>query len=283
MSDAGFQAIFERALDPMLVADDDARYVDANPAALEFFGLSREELCTRRVVDFAPPAAEAEFDAVWSLFLHEGKQRGDYQLQMPDGRICDIEFSATANVLPGCHLSIIRDVTERKRLEAEREQLIARVQELARTDPLTELPNRRVWNERLADEMRRARRFVEPLAIAILDLDNFKALNDSRGHAAGDRLLQEIAAGWPAQLRDIDLLARLGGDEFGLLLPTCSQSEQRRVLERLRDAMPSGHTFSVGVASWDGAEEADRLLERADRSLYEDKKGRVSAAADRGS
>ena len=59
---------------------------------------------------------------MWKLFLHEGSQRGEYQLQMPDGRLCDIEFSATANVLPGRHLSIIRDVTERKRLEAERER-----------------------------------------------------------------------------------------------------------------------------------------------------------------
>jgi PAS domain S-box-containing protein len=139
MSDADFQAIFEHALDPMLMADDDARYLDANPAACEFFGLSRAQLCTRRVADFAPPEAKADFDTVWKLFLREGKQRGEYQLQMPDGRLCDIEFSATANVLPGRHLSILRDVSERKRLEAERERLIVSVQELARTDPLTGL------------------------------------------------------------------------------------------------------------------------------------------------
>ena len=120
MSDISFEAIFEHALDPMLVADDDARYVDANPAACELFGLSRAQLCTHRVVDFAPPQAKAQFDTVWKRFLRDGKQRGDYQLQMPDGRICDIEFSATANVVPGRHLSIIRDVSQRKRLEAER-------------------------------------------------------------------------------------------------------------------------------------------------------------------
>jgi HTH-type transcriptional regulator, bacterioopsin transcriptional activator and related proteins len=77
MSDDGFYAIFEYSLDPMLVAADDARYIDANPAACEFFGLSRAELCARRVVDFAPPAAKAQFDAVWKLFLRAGQPRGE--------------------------------------------------------------------------------------------------------------------------------------------------------------------------------------------------------------
>jgi diguanylate cyclase (GGDEF)-like protein/PAS domain S-box-containing protein len=274
MSDAGFQAIFEHALDPMLMADDDARYLDANPAACEFFGLSRAQLCTRRVVDFAPPEAKADFDTVWKLFLREGKQRGEYQLQMPDGRLCDIEFSATANVLPGQHLSILRDVSERKRLEAEREQLIVSVQELARTDPLTGLPNRRVWNERVDEELRRANRTREPITIAMLDLDNFKTLNDTRGHAAGDALLRDIATRWQAQLRDFDLLARVGGDEFCLLLPSCSAGEEHPVLQRLLAEMPEGHTVSAGVVSWDGAEDGARLLERADRALYQRKKGR---------
>ena len=135
-----------------------------------------------------------------------------------------IEFSATANVLPGRHLSILRDVSERKRLEAERERLLANVQELARTDPLTGLPNRRVWNERVNDELRRAKRTREPVTIAMLDLDDIKTLNDMRGHAAGDGLLRDIATRWQTQLRDIDSLARVGGDEFRLLLPSCPRA-----------------------------------------------------------
>jgi diguanylate cyclase (GGDEF)-like protein/PAS domain S-box-containing protein len=256
------------------MADDDARYLDANPAACEFFGLSRAQLCTRRVADFAPPEAKADFDTVWKLFLSEGKQRGEYQLQMPDGRLCHIEFSATANVLPGRHLSILRDVSDRKRLEADRERLIVRVQELARTDPLTGLPNRRVWNERVDEELRRANRTLEPVTIAMLDLDDFKILNDTRGHAAGDELLRDIATRWQGQLRDIDLLARVGGDEFCLLLPSCSAGEEQQVLQRLLAEMPEGHTVSAGVASWDGVEDAARLLERADQALYQHKKDR---------
>ncbi len=272
MSDAGFQAIFEHALDPMLIADDEARYLDANPAACEFFGLSRAQLCTRRVADFVPPEAKADFDTVWKLFLCEGRQRGEYQLQMSDGRLCDIEFSATANVLPGRHLSILRDVSERKRLEAERERLLVSVQELARTDPLTGLANRRVWNERVDEELRRADRTREPVTIAMLDLDDFKTLNDTRGHAAGDELLRDVATRWRAQLRDIDLLARIGGDEFCLLLPGCSAGEEHPVLQRLLAEMPEGHTVSAGVARWDGVEDASRLLERADHALYQHKK-----------
>ncbi|MDX6708271.1 MAG: hypothetical protein QOK16_117 [Solirubrobacteraceae bacterium] len=272
MSDDGFQAIFEYSLDPMLVAADDARYVDANPAACEFFGLSRAELCARRVVDFAPPEAKAQFDAVWKLFLRAGQQRGEYQLLLPDGRIRDIEFSATANILPGRHLSIIRDVSERKTLEAERERLIAKVQELARTDPLTELPNRRFWTERVADELQRAKRSNQPPTIAIIDLDDFKTLNDTHGHAAGDRVLKLVATRWRSELREIDVLARLGGDEFCVLLPCCSTGEEHRVLQRLRAVMPDGQTFSAGVARWDGEEHAERLLERADDALYREKK-----------
>src|SRR5579875_620523 len=270
-SDGGFQAIFEGALDPMLLADDDARYVDANPAACAFFGLSRTELCALRVADFAPEEARASFEAVWQSFLHEGKQRGEYTLQLPDGRVCEIEFSATANVTPGRHLSIIRDISERKRLEAELEQQIAVANSLARTDALTGLPNRRVWDDRIVDALHQAKRSNEPLTIAVIDLDDFKTINDTGGHAAGDRLLQELADAWQKRLRDIDLLARVGGDEFWLLFPACPPGLEHAVLDRMRAAMPPGQTFSVGTATWDGSESAAQLLERADQALYEDK------------
>ncbi len=110
--------------------------------------------------------------------------------------------------------------------------------------------------------------------IAVIDLDGFKALNDTRGHAAGDRLLQTLAAAWPEQLRETDLLVRVGGDEFWLLFPACLAELGHLVLDRMRDVMPPGQSFSVGTATWDGAESASQLLERADRALSEDKAGR---------
>jgi diguanylate cyclase (GGDEF)-like protein len=182
-----------------------------------------------------------------------------------------VEFSATADVLPGRHLSIIRDVTERKRLDAERDEQIARAQELARTDPLTGLPNRRVWNERIVQEFHRAERSKKPITIAMIDLDGFKAVNDKLGHVAGDGLLQEAAAAWQQLLRKTDLLARVGGDEFLLLFPECPADRAQTVLDRMRAAMPPEQSYSAGTATWDGAESALELLERADRALYEAK------------
>lgn len=278
MTDESFRAIFEGALDPMLLADDDARYLDANPAACAFFGLSRDEICARRVVDFAPEKARAEFSAVWKLFLLEGKQRGEYCLQMPDGRWREIEFSATANVSPGQHLSILRDVSDRKRWDAERERLIAAANDLARIDSLTGIPNRRVWNDRIVDELHRAKRSDEPLTVAVIDLDGLKVLNDTRGHAAGDKFLQAFATVCQKQLRDIDLAARVGGDEFWLLFPVCPDGQEHVVLERMRAALPAGQTFSAGTATWDRSESATALVERADRALYQDKLRRGTGA-----
>ena len=159
-----------------------------------------------------------------------------------------------------------RDITERKRLEHH-------LQAQATKDKLTGLPNRRAWEERITVEARRAARSGEPLLVAMMDLDGLKAVNDVQGHAAGDRLLRAAAAGWREALRKSDFIARLGGDEFGLLLPNCDELEAEVVIDRMREAMPRGHRFSVGIARWDEEEPFPSVLERADRSLYEDKAG----------
>jgi diguanylate cyclase (GGDEF)-like protein len=105
------------------------------------------------------------------------------------------------------------------------------------------------------------------VSIAVLDLDGFKALNDTHGHAAGDRCLKDCVAAWSAQLRPADLLARLGGDEFAILLPGCELADAQAVAARVRAATP-GIGCSVGVAEWDGAESSQALHRRADRMLY---------------
>lgn len=108
---------------------------------------------------------------------------------------------------------------------SEQVRVLAR---LARSDPLTGLANRRGWDEQLARELARARRSGEALSVALLDLDDFKALNDAHGHQAGDRLLLEAAAAWYGQLRDVDILCRWGGDEFAVLLPACPEPRRTR-------------------------------------------------------
>jgi diguanylate cyclase (GGDEF)-like protein len=158
-------------------------------------------------------------------------------------------------------------------LALDRADLLARLERSARTDDLTGLPNRRAWEEQLPRELARARQEGLPLCVAMLDLDRFKDFNDERGHQAGDRLLQQSAASWTAQLRATDLLARYGGEEFALVLPGCTIDHARALVERLRAAMPDENTVSAGIAEWDAVEPPERLLGRADRALYEAKKG----------
>jgi diguanylate cyclase (GGDEF)-like protein len=150
----------------------------------------------------------------------------------------------------------------------ERADLVAQLDELARTDQLTDLPNRRSWVQHLqaAVDAGRGRR-GQPFCVAILDLDHFKHYNDRYGHQAGDALLAEVGNAWRGQLRANDLIARYGGEEFAVLLPACSLDEATQVLERLRSATPSV-TCSAGLAEHRPDETAEELTRRADRALY---------------
>jgi diguanylate cyclase (GGDEF)-like protein len=150
----------------------------------------------------------------------------------------------------------------------ERAELVRRLNAAARTDELTGVANRRVWNERLEQEMARARRDEQPLSLVLIDLDNFKAYNDALGHPAGDALLQQCAIAWTDHLRTTDVLARLGGEEFGVLLPACPPGDALIVAERLRQAMPGAQTCSLGVATWDGEVSSAQLYSIADAALY---------------
>jgi diguanylate cyclase (GGDEF)-like protein len=150
----------------------------------------------------------------------------------------------------------------------ERVELLARLESIARTDDLTGLPNRRAWEEELPRELLRSKRASRPLCVAMIDLDHFKAFNDERGHQAGDRFLKQAAAAWGQELRGTDFLARYGGEEFALALPGCTPEIAVDVAERMRAATPEGETCSVGLACWDGEEDAAALIGRADAALY---------------
>jgi diguanylate cyclase (GGDEF)-like protein len=144
--------------------------------------------------------------------------------------------------------------------------LVRQLAELADTDPLTGLPNRRTWNREL-DRVLDTTPPVE-LCVAMLDLDHFKAYNDTHGHLAGDRQLKASAVSWQAQLRSSDLVARIGGEEFAVLLPECSIKDAAIVVERLRLATPGGATCSAGLVQRAANDTADSLLARADAALY---------------
>ncbi|BAZ24021.1 sensory box histidine kinase [Kalymmatonema gypsitolerans NIES-4073] len=124
------QALFDEALDAILIADDAGFYVDANPAACEVLGLSREEILTKSVGDFLEPGVD--FSQGWQQFLEQGRVRGESRVLRPDGTVRETENTAVANFVPHRHLSILRDITERKRIEAERNQMEAELQQKQR-------------------------------------------------------------------------------------------------------------------------------------------------------
>jgi diguanylate cyclase (GGDEF)-like protein len=164
----------------------------------------------------------------------------------------------------------------------ERDRLLAQLHDLAHTDALTGLPNRRAWELELQRALAHASRNGEPLSLAVIDLDNFKDINDERGHAEGDSLLIETARRWNEGLRAEDVLARIGGDEFALLMPACTKPDAAAVIARMRTRTPAPYSCSVGLAAWDGTETAQRLLQRADAALYHakrDGRDRIAAAA----
>jgi diguanylate cyclase (GGDEF)-like protein/PAS domain S-box-containing protein len=154
----------------------------------------------------------------------------------------------------------------------ERADLMSRLENLARTDSLTGLANRRALEESLVGELARAERSGQPLSVVMLDIDHFKSYNDQHGHQAGDGLLRDLAKAWGRELRPSDLLARFGGEEFLAVLPATDRSAARKVADRMRQATPTATTSSAGVATWETHETMVDLVARADAALYQAKR-----------
>jgi diguanylate cyclase (GGDEF)-like protein len=171
------------------------------------------------------------------------------------------------------HLAELYDELLRKEAELER---------LAITDALTGLYNRRFFQSRLAAEVARARRYGRVLSLVMLDLDNFKEINDQRGHQVGDHVLAEVGKILGGNVRASDIACRYGGEEFAVLLPETGPEQAGRAAEKLRTRLKEHFqagedalalTVSLGVASYPSACVADEndLVKRADAALYEAK------------
>ncbi|MDZ7676890.1 MAG: EAL domain-containing protein [Acidimicrobiales bacterium] len=258
--------VLENTTDMVCMYDRDLNRVWANATATEILGPSPVP------PDEAFDQLPAELRELPHQVRDTGSWRGEVTIQAQDGRSIPIE--ATTLLHTGAdgeeYLSLIaRDISERKAFEA---QLEAR----ARHDPLTGLPNRLYLSEVLGASLARD----DDVALLFLDLDQFKAVNDSQGHDAGDQLLVTAAERLRRSLRPSDLVARFGGDEFIVLLPGVSTSEQarplaERVLDQLRGPVQLGPikvylTGSAGIALARGTD-ATTLISNADAAMYKAK------------
>jgi diguanylate cyclase (GGDEF)-like protein len=146
-----------------------------------------------------------------------------------------------------------------------------RVRLEAYSDELTGALNRRGFMAKAQMELRRAVRHGRPLSIALLDLDDFKSVNDGGGHAAGDDILRSATAQWMSLSRSTDLVGRLGGDEFAMLLPETDAEQARAMMIRIRKF--ARHPWSWGVAQLQDDDTVESLIARADQAMYDDKRG----------
>jgi diguanylate cyclase (GGDEF)-like protein/PAS domain S-box-containing protein len=273
-ADERARRFFELSRDMLCTAGADGYFVELNEAWTAHLGYSLEELRAVPFIEFVHPEDRSRTEAeAAALFEGDGRLKFENRYRAKDGSWHWLRWSSQVAADESLIYARATDVTERKRIEAEREELLGKVQEMATHDSLTGLCNRRMLEEMLPREMARSRRSRSPLCLALLDIDHFKRYNDAHGHLGGDVVLRECARAWDETLRGEDTIVRFGGEEFLVLLPDTSFEEAAAVVERLRAVTPMGQTCSAGLAGWDFVESLDDLLRRADEALYLAKTG----------
>jgi diguanylate cyclase (GGDEF)-like protein len=169
------------------------------------------------------------------------------------------------------------DEARLRQLNARLQELLEQEQHLSRTDPLTDLPNRRLFVDELRRAGARIHRTGKPIAVSYIDLDRFKAFNDRFGHAAGDAVLRHVAGILERHVRGNDVAARLGGAQFAVLLDQCTEDNARKTMTRLLDQLVAGLReiakgdvgVSVGVACFDGPQlSPEAMIDHADAAMY---------------
>ncbi|WP_386082332.1 diguanylate cyclase [Vreelandella sp. F11] len=255
-----------------------------NPAYCEFYGYQQEELLGQHFTQVVPKENRAILSALHDEFMRgnesqELRQEWDVVVKSGERRTVIAEAARIeADDGEPRKVTFIIDITQRKQLEERLKQANERLDHLAHHDELTELLNRRAGLQRLDEEIQRFKRYGTPFSIAMYDLDDFKTLNDTYGHSAGDSVLQQITALVSDILRDTDLHIRLGGEEFLIIMPGVNAQEAYLGMERVRESVAqptfTEHqltvTLSSGIASYaDGS--GSRLLDRADKAMYQAK------------
>jgi len=283
-ADQRARRFFDLSRDMLCTANMDGYLVELNEAWTTSLGYKLEELRARPFIEFVHPADRERTEAE-SAALFEGDVtlKFENRYRAKDGSWHWLRWSSQLSEDECLVYARAADVTELKQFEAEREELLGKVRDMATHDSLTGLPNRRALEEQLPREMARARRARSPLCLALLDIDHYKRYNDTHGHLAGDEVLRQCAGEWDAALRGEDTIVRVGGEEFLVLLPDTEPEQAAEIIERVRAATPMEQTCSAGLACWDFVESFDDWAARADKALYIAKAGgrdQLAASAD---
>lgn len=268
-----YQILSENARDMILFMRPDGRIVEVNKAAASTYQYTPEEILSLNIFDLcgheSVPVVNRQMKRLNSRgVLFEATHR------RKDGSVFPVEMSLQSTIIgkESIFISVIRDITEHKRIESE-------LHYIATHDPLTKVPNRYSLEETLLNFLKRSGNQRKG-SLLLIDLDNFKMVNDTLGHSAGDAVLTALVKILKSRLRKKDFLARLGGDEFAVLLDGTSIEDAMAVAEKLRLAVdsnpicvnPSNSCFhlsiSIGVVDIDPTVDAQRLLSYADSALY---------------
>jgi diguanylate cyclase (GGDEF)-like protein/PAS domain S-box-containing protein len=258
--------------------------LDVNAALGRLLGRSADELTGRSLLDLTHPEDVSAAQEAWRALQHDrpSPARHESRLLRSDGVPVPVQIStawveATPEGDPEHLVLIIEDITDRKALEA---QLVHR----SLHDPLTGLPNRILFHDRLRHALERGHREHTPTCVLIIDLDGFKAINDAHGHPIGDLVLVAFAERLRSVLRASDTAARLGGDEFSIVCENTERADAEVLAERLRTStneplslagmtIPLGTSIGIGYATGgaDPEEALDGVVREADDAMYADK------------
>ncbi len=288
--------IFNSIRDPFCIIDNEFQVIRANEAYARLKNRAVEELIGRKCHEVLEAGDNiCEGCVVNKTFLSKDPCAKEKPVTLPNGTEAWVEIYTYPILDEEGNVSHVieytRDITERKRSEEEKQQLIEKLKHLSRTDALTGLMNRRALTESLSYEIDRAARYGSELSLLLCDIDHFKEINDTHGHDAGDRALQTISATLKTLLRKTDIAGRYGGDEFMLILPETSHKGAESLAKKLRTAIENtelrfekGKTgrlsMSIGIASMRTGESMDSFVKRTDEKMYASKqtaKNKVSS------
>jgi diguanylate cyclase (GGDEF)-like protein/PAS domain S-box-containing protein len=291
---ARFEATFAGALTGMMLVDLDGTVIDPNPAIQAMLGRDRGELVGRRVSEFVHADDRRKARARFLRMVEKGERslRMQHRFIARDSVLwVDVSASAVAGSAGQQDFCIVmvQDISQQKAAEAALVSQAELNEHQALHDALTGLANRTLFRDRIDQALRARRRTQTRSAVLVMDLDGFKEINDSLGHAAGDELLMELGRRLTATLRDSDTVARLGGDEFGVLLPEAAVPDDvLTAVERMREAIESPVTVqglplsleaSIGIALCpeDGTD-VETLVRCADGAMYHAKREKLGWA-----